>query len=135
MDKVGKHTSAPVQNMGHLLHGSSRAFCSHVLKYGLRTINGSTGGWRVEASMTPARSAAATTLRERIGAARAETITQTKWITRLLELWKYEVDAIQYTIESRLCWRLELSAVARELGVAAVCGVVEEPMGGGCLAS
>jgi hypothetical protein len=42
-------TSEPVQNIGHLLHGSSRAFCNHVLKYGFLTINGSTGGWRLEA--------------------------------------------------------------------------------------
>lgn len=93
MEMVGEHTSAPVQNMGHLLQGSSRAFCNHVLKYGLRTINGSTGGWRVEASMTLARSAAATTLRERIGAACAKTVTKTKWINWLLELWKHELDA------------------------------------------
>lgn len=78
VEKVGNHTSAPVQNIGHLLQGSSRAFCSHVLKYGFLTINGRTGGWRVEASMTLARSAVANIPRERIGAARAQTIIQTK---------------------------------------------------------
>lgn len=59
-------TSAPVQNMGHLLHGSSRAFCNHVLRYGFLTMSGSTGGWRVEAPTTLARSAAVVTLRDRI---------------------------------------------------------------------
>jgi hypothetical protein len=34
--------------MGHLFHGTSRALASQVLKYGVRTINGSTGGVRVE---------------------------------------------------------------------------------------
>jgi hypothetical protein len=39
-----------------------------VLKYGFLTINGSTGGWRVEASTTLARSVAAVTIKGRIGA-------------------------------------------------------------------
>jgi hypothetical protein len=34
--------------MGHLFHGTSRALVSQVLKYGVRTINGSTGGVREE---------------------------------------------------------------------------------------
>lgn len=61
-------TSPPVQNMGHLLHGSSLAFCSHVLRYGFRTINGRTGGVREEAPATLASSAAAVKLRERMAA-------------------------------------------------------------------
>jgi len=62
------HTSAPVQNMGHLLQGSSRAFCNHVLRYGLLTTSGRTGGWRVEARDTPDRRVAtvATTARRRM---------------------------------------------------------------------
>ena len=36
--------------MGHLLHGSSLAFCSQVDRYGLRTMRGRIGGCRVEAS-------------------------------------------------------------------------------------
>jgi hypothetical protein len=47
-------------------HGSSRAFWSHVLKYGFRTMSGRTGGWSVEAPATLASSAATVTLRERI---------------------------------------------------------------------
>jgi hypothetical protein len=49
--------------MGHLFHGTSRALASQVLKYGVRTINGSTGGVRVEqlefahSSTTPAANA------------------------------------------------------------------------------
>jgi hypothetical protein len=52
--------------MGHLLHGSPRAFCSHVLRYGLRTIRGRTGGFNVDAPATLARSAAAATVKDRI---------------------------------------------------------------------
>ena len=61
-----EHTSAPVQNMGHFVHGSSRAFCSHVLRYGFLTINGRTGGVKVEAFATLARSAAAMAVISRI---------------------------------------------------------------------
>jgi hypothetical protein len=43
-------TSSPVQNIGHLFHGVSLASPSHVLKYGLRTTKGSTGGVSFEAS-------------------------------------------------------------------------------------
>lgn len=35
--------------MGHLFHGVSLASPSHVLKYGLRTAKGRTGGFSVEA--------------------------------------------------------------------------------------
>jgi hypothetical protein len=59
-------TSAPVQNMGHLLHGSSRAFWSHVLRYGLRTMRGRTGGLSVEAPTALARSAVRAKLKGRI---------------------------------------------------------------------
>jgi hypothetical protein len=58
-------TSAPVQNIGHLVQGSSRALCNHVLRYGLRTIRGRTGGVR-EARATLARSAARAKPGERI---------------------------------------------------------------------
>jgi hypothetical protein len=51
-----KPISWPVQNMGHLLHGTSRALASQVLKYGVRTINGSTGGVRVEQLESAGRS-------------------------------------------------------------------------------
>jgi hypothetical protein len=43
-------TSSPVQNMGHLLHGVSLAFGSHVLRYGFRTMRGNTGGVSCDAS-------------------------------------------------------------------------------------
>lgn len=36
--------------MGHLLHGGSLASLSHVLRYGFRTMRGSTGGVSLEAS-------------------------------------------------------------------------------------
>ncbi len=42
--------------MGHLLHGTSRALASQVLKYGFRTINGNTGGVRVEQVESTGRS-------------------------------------------------------------------------------
>ena len=38
------HTSSPVQNMGHLCHGVSLASPNHALKYGVRTVKGTTGG-------------------------------------------------------------------------------------------
>ena len=60
-----KLTSCPVQNMGHLLHGGSRASPSHVLKYGLRTISGRTGGVSVDASTAFASSAEAATAASR----------------------------------------------------------------------
>lgn len=44
------HTSSPVQNIGHLFHGEILASPSHVLRYGLRTIKGKTGGVKVDAS-------------------------------------------------------------------------------------
>lgn len=43
-------TSDPVQNIGHLFHGSCLASLSHKLRYGLRTTRGSTGGVSLEAS-------------------------------------------------------------------------------------
>jgi hypothetical protein len=43
--------------MGHFLHGTSLAFPNQVLRYGFLTISGRTGGVRVEASTTLARSA------------------------------------------------------------------------------
>jgi len=42
--------------MGHSVQGASRAWLSHVLRYGLRTINGTTEGVSVDA---PARAAKA----------------------------------------------------------------------------
>jgi hypothetical protein len=42
--------------MGHFFHGTSRALPSQVLKYGFRTIRGSTGGVRVEQLATADRS-------------------------------------------------------------------------------
>jgi hypothetical protein len=54
--RTEKPISWPVQNMGHLLHGTSRALPSQVLKYGFRTISGSTGGVRVEQLATAGRS-------------------------------------------------------------------------------
>lgn len=44
----------PVQNMGHRVHGASRAFPSQVLRYGFRTAKGRTGGVSVEAVATVA---------------------------------------------------------------------------------
>ena len=49
--------------MGHFVHGSSRAFPSHVLRYGFLTINGRTGGVRVDAEAMLASSAADTVLK------------------------------------------------------------------------
>ena len=51
---VERLTCAPVQNMGQSSHGGLRAFPSHVLRYGLRTIRGRTGGFSVDASTTVA---------------------------------------------------------------------------------
>ena len=45
--------------MGQWLHGASRASGSQVLKYGLRTVSGSTGGVSLEASATDSASARA----------------------------------------------------------------------------
>lgn len=59
-------TSEPVQNIGHLVHGSSLAFCSHVLKYGFLTINGRTGGVNVDALAMLASSIAGMTSCDRI---------------------------------------------------------------------
>lgn len=58
-------TRSPVQNIGHSYHGGSLASPSQVLKYGLRTINGRTGGvsleaWADKTSADPAAAAAAT---------------------------------------------------------------------------
>ena len=55
-----KPISWPVQNMGHFSQGLSLAFPSHVLKYGLRTINGSTGGVKREDSTNEGTAAART---------------------------------------------------------------------------
>lgn len=44
-----RHTSSPVQNIGHLFHGVSLASPNQVLKYGLRTAKGNTGGVSFEA--------------------------------------------------------------------------------------
>lgn len=49
-------TESPVQKMGHCSHGASRER-TQVLRYGLRTINGRTGGVRVEALATAAAAA------------------------------------------------------------------------------
>src|SRR5271167_646318 len=46
-----KPISSPVQNMGHLLHGTSLAFPSQQLRYGFLTMRGSTGGVSREASV------------------------------------------------------------------------------------
>ena len=52
-------TLSPVQNMGHSCHGGSLASPNQVLRYGFRTIKGSTGGVKLDANAEPA--AAATT--------------------------------------------------------------------------
>ena len=59
------HTSVPYQNMGHFVHGSSRALPSHVDRYGFLTIRGRTGGVRTDADAgaTLASSAAVIELR------------------------------------------------------------------------
>lgn len=44
-----KLTLLPVQNMGQCSQGTSRALPNQVLRYGLRTISGRTGGVKVEA--------------------------------------------------------------------------------------
>ena len=46
---LDSHTSCPVQNMGHLVHGGSLASLSHVLRYGFRTMRGNTGGVSLDA--------------------------------------------------------------------------------------
>lgn len=46
---TAKPKVSPFQNMGQLSHGTPRALPSHVLKYGLRTINGRTEGFNDEA--------------------------------------------------------------------------------------
>ena len=50
-------TASPVQNIGHLFQGASLASSSHVLRYGLRTINGNTGGVSFEADAEKLQSA------------------------------------------------------------------------------
>lgn len=75
-----KLTSCPVQNMGHLVHGASRASPSQALRYGLRTMSGSTGGFRTDASTAFASSAEAATTawnRARIG---GEMMLEGRWI-------------------------------------------------------
>jgi hypothetical protein len=52
-------TISPVQNIGHVLHGGSRASCSQALRYGVRTMRGRIGGVSDDASMALARSATA----------------------------------------------------------------------------
>lgn len=47
--RIHRRTSSPVQNIGHLFHGVSLASPSQVLKYGLRTTKGNTGGVSFEA--------------------------------------------------------------------------------------
>jgi hypothetical protein len=59
-----RYTSCPVQNIGHFSHGTSLALPSQVLKYGLRTMSGNTGGVRVEAWPTAVASADATVNKE-----------------------------------------------------------------------
>ena len=58
-------TSSPVQNMGHLSHGDSLALPNQVLRYGVRTVRGNTGGLSFEAPTGSPNSAepAATTRR------------------------------------------------------------------------
>ena len=57
---LGRLTSWPVQNMGHLFQGACLASLSHVLRYGFRTIKGSTGGVSNEAEDKHAENTAAT---------------------------------------------------------------------------
>jgi hypothetical protein len=52
--------------MGHLLHGSSLALPNHALRYGFLTINGSTGGVKVDASATAATSTSTVVRNDRI---------------------------------------------------------------------
>lgn len=63
-------TSWPVQKIGHFVHGASLAFPSQVLRYGLLTTSGRTGGLNVDASTTaestPAMAAAAAVWPKRI---------------------------------------------------------------------
>jgi hypothetical protein len=47
--------------MGHLSHGGLRALGSHVLRYGLRTISGRTGGVRMDVADDTAASEASRT--------------------------------------------------------------------------
>lgn len=47
-------TVLPVQNMGQLSHGASRAWLNQMLRYGFRTINGRTGGTKTEAQAVAA---------------------------------------------------------------------------------
>ena len=54
MAMTAKPKVLPVQNMGHRVHGASRAFPSQVLRYGFRTAKGRTGGVSVEALATVA---------------------------------------------------------------------------------
>ena len=69
-ERCTAHTSSPVQNIGHLLHGLPLASPSHALKYGFLTIRGKTGGVSLEVSAAtrPKRTepAAATAKRNRI---------------------------------------------------------------------
>jgi hypothetical protein len=59
-----KPISCPVQNIGHFSHGKSRALPSHVDRYGLRTMRGSTGGVRRDAEERRGSTAATTTQAE-----------------------------------------------------------------------
>ena len=61
------HTSWPVQNIGHLPHGSPLASWSQVLKYGFLTMSGRTGGASVEASAESPKSATAAAAAVRSG--------------------------------------------------------------------
>jgi hypothetical protein len=82
-------TSEPVQNIGHLLHGSSRAFCNHVLRYGLLTIKGRTGGWRVDALATlPSSADPATSSKSHIA-------------SKMNLFWKLRVCGLQNKMDAR----------------------------------
>lgn len=66
-------TSWPVQNIGHLFHGFSLASLSHKLRYGLRTIRGSTGGVSLDA------------LASKLIKARAQAAAVSSWCMRVLD--------------------------------------------------
>lgn len=56
MIDISRLTESPVQNIGHCSHGAWRER-TQVLRYGFRTINGKTGGSRVEVLTSPAATA------------------------------------------------------------------------------
>jgi hypothetical protein len=57
---MAKPTVSPLQNIGQFFQGASRACGSQMLRYGLRTMSGNTGGFRAEALAKAAAASAAT---------------------------------------------------------------------------